>query len=69
MSSIASGDESDFAPPPIRVPDGFEVELAAAPPLVRHPMMAAFDDRGRLYIAESAGMNLKREELEQQLPN
>ncbi len=62
-------DEPTFTPPAIEVPDGFVVELAAAPPLVKHPMMAAFDDRGRLFIAESAGENLKRSDLEEQLPN
>lgn len=58
-----------FSPPAIRVAEGFTVELAAGPPLVAHPMMAGFDDRGRLYIAESAGENLEREELEKKLPN
>lgn len=62
-------DETAFTPAPIQVPNGFVVELAAAPPLVKHPMMAAFDDRGRLFIAESAGENLRRPELEEQLPN
>src|SRR6516165_8782610 len=41
----------------IRVPAGFIVEQVAAPPLVGHPMMACFDDRGRLFVAESAGLN------------
>lgn len=57
------------AAPEISVPEGFIVETAAAPPLVKHPMMATFDDRGRLFIAESAGMNLRADELEKQLPN
>ncbi|MEQ8787033.1 MAG: HEAT repeat domain-containing protein [Pirellulaceae bacterium] len=61
--------EDEFVAPPIRVPRGFTVELAAGPPLVKHPMMANFDDRGRLYIAESAGENLRRDDLEEQLPN
>jgi len=52
-------DETTFTPPEIQVPDGFVVEVAAAPPLVKHPMMAALDDRGRLFIAESAGGNSK----------
>ncbi|MCO6458261.1 MAG: hypothetical protein J5I93_23390, partial [Pirellulaceae bacterium] len=60
---------AEFQPAAIRVPDGFEVELAAGPPLVQHPMMACLDDRGRLFIAESAGLNLKAAELEQELPN
>ena len=42
-----------FTPAAIQVPDGFVVEVAAAPPLVKHPMMAAFDDRGRLFIAKA----------------
>ena len=66
---LFAADQSDFAPAEIQVPQDFVVELAAAPPLVKHPMMAAFDDRGRLFIAESAGENLKRADLEEQLPN
>ena len=31
--------------------------------------MAGFDDRGRLYVAENAGVNLQRAELEKKLPN
>ena len=59
----------DYQPSPIQVPAGFTVELAAAPPLVGHPMMATFDDQGRLYVAASAGENLRRAELEARLPN
>jgi len=44
-----------FQAPPITVPGGYTIELAAAPPLVKHPMMAGFDDRGRLFVAEAAG--------------
>lgn len=62
------GDEGAFEPAPINVPDGYTVELAAAPPLVRHPIMAGFDERGRLFVAETAGLNLERKELEEQLP-
>ncbi len=39
------------------LPEGFEVELAAGPPLVERPICIAFDDRGRLYVAESSGSN------------
>lgn len=53
----------------VSVPVGFKVELAAASPLVSHPIMAGFDDRGRLFVAENAGQNLKREDLEKELPN
>lgn len=53
----------------IQVPDGYQVELAAPPSLVRHPLMADFDGQGRLYVAASAGENLPRAELEKKLPN
>ncbi|HVC95344.1 MAG TPA: HEAT repeat domain-containing protein [Pirellulales bacterium] len=49
--------------PPFRVPPGFEVEQVAAPPLVRYPLFAEFDDRGRLFVAEGTGTNLPGEEL------
>lgn len=58
-----------FMPQVINVPDGFEAELAAGPPLVEHPTFATFDDRGRLFVCENAGVNLSAEELEQQRPN
>jgi putative membrane-bound dehydrogenase-like protein len=41
----------------IRVPDGFTVERIAGPPLVDRPITAAFDDEGRLYVADSSGSN------------
>lgn len=45
------------------VPEGFVVEPVAGPPLVSHPMMACLDDRGRMFISESAGSNAKAPEL------
>lgn len=60
---------SGFRAAPVEVPEGFSVELAAGPPLVTHPTMAAFDDRGRLYVCNNAGVNLSNEDLEEQLPN
>ena len=66
--SAASGDAS-YPAPDFTVPEGFVVDLVAGPPLVNHPIMAGFDDEGRLYVAENAGMNLKNTELDQQLPN
>ncbi len=53
----------------IRVPEGYTVEKVASSALAQHPMMAGFDDRGRLFVAESAGLNLRNNELEEQLPN
>src|SRR5947209_16133440 len=60
------------APPgemPFQVPAGFVAEKIAGPPLVEHPVFACFDDRGRLYVADNAGKNLKAEELLKELPN
>ena len=53
----------------ISVPDGFTVELVAGPPLVDRPIMASFDDRGRLYVSDSAGVNLRGNELEKNPPH
>lgn len=41
----------------ITVPDGFSVEIAAAPPLVERPMIIDTDHLGHLYVAESSGSN------------
>jgi putative membrane-bound dehydrogenase-like protein len=54
---------------PPRVPEGWTVELAAAPPLVERPVMAGFDGRGRLYVGDSAGVNLRFEDLEKAPPH
>jgi putative membrane-bound dehydrogenase-like protein len=53
----------------IKVPGGFTVELVAAAPLVEHPVMAGFDDRGRLFVADNAGLNLPAAQLLEKLPN
>lgn len=58
-----------FSPAELNVPDGFTVELAAGPPLVEHPTFATFDDQGRLFVCENAGVNMKAEQLEEALPN
>jgi putative membrane-bound dehydrogenase-like protein len=43
------------------LPAGFEIELAAGPPLVERPIVADFDEQGRLYVADSSGSNEKVE--------
>ncbi len=52
--------------PEFQAPPGFVVEKVAGPPLVRYPLFAAFDDRGRLFVAEGTGTNLSGEELAKQ---
>lgn len=55
--------------PPINVPPGFEVTRVAAAPLVNFPMLGGFDDRGRLFVAENAGVNLDETALAEQKPS
>ncbi len=56
---------SDSAQPPAilqhRAPPGFVVELVAGEPDVVFPMFACFDERGRLFVAESSGLDLYAE--------
>lgn len=46
-----------------RVPPGFTITRVTTPEQVQHPIMACFDDRGRLYVCESAGLNAKAADL------
>jgi glucose/arabinose dehydrogenase len=50
-------------PPPVKhhVPEGFVIEQVAGEPEVVFPMFATFDDRGRLFVAESSGLDLYAE--------
>jgi putative membrane-bound dehydrogenase-like protein len=64
-----AGDLAESAGVPFRVPPGFVAERVAAPPLVRHPMFACFDERGRLLIADSAGVNPRGEDLREHPPH
>jgi putative membrane-bound dehydrogenase-like protein len=41
----------------LNVPEGFSVELVAGPPVVDRPITVAFDEKGRLYVADSSGSN------------
>jgi putative membrane-bound dehydrogenase-like protein len=45
------------------VPDGFTVERVAGPGLVDRPVVASFDEQGRLYVADSSGSseNVKKQ--------
>jgi putative membrane-bound dehydrogenase-like protein len=39
------------------LPSDFDIELAAGAPLVDRPIVADFDEQGRLYVADSSGSN------------
>src|SRR5262245_25533906 len=51
------------------VPEGFTIEKVAGQPLVTYPMLACFDDRGRLFVAENAGVNHPGAELVKNPPS
>src|SRR5579872_7483318 len=41
------------------LPVDFDIELVAGPPLVDRPIVADFDEEGRLYVADSSGSSEK----------
>jgi putative membrane-bound dehydrogenase-like protein len=47
----------------LKLPEGFEATIAAGPGMVVYPMFISFDDRGRLFVCESAGRNISDEEM------
>jgi putative membrane-bound dehydrogenase-like protein len=64
LASLAfslAGGKPTLADPVLTVPAGFEVERVAGPPLVNRPIVADFDEEGRLYVADSSGSNDKVE--------
>src|SRR5947209_117571 len=59
LAPLAFAAEFKFTGQTLTVPDGFEVELVAGPPLIERPVSAGFDDQGRLYVTDSSGSNDK----------
>src|SRR6266508_4618607 len=51
------------------LPDGFTIELAAGPPLADRPIVAALDEKGRLYVCDSSGSNEKVAEQVKKKPH
>jgi putative membrane-bound dehydrogenase-like protein len=51
------------------LPVGFTIELAAAPPLADRPIVAALDEKGRLYVCDSSGSNEKVTEQMKKKPH
>ncbi|MEO2045287.1 MAG: PVC-type heme-binding CxxCH protein [Pirellulales bacterium] len=69
IASSVSADVTSPDQPSFQVPAGFVVEQVAGPPLVKYPMLGCFDEAGRLFVCESAGLNLNAEEWLERLPN
>src|SRR5207249_5723608 len=55
----APGAQFKFPNQTLTVPDGFAVELAAAPPLTDRPISGSLDEQGRLYVTDDSGSNEK----------
>jgi putative membrane-bound dehydrogenase-like protein len=62
--TLASATETSLDGQTFTLPDGFEIEVVAKPPLVNRPVTAAFDEQGRFYVADSSGSN---DDVKQQL--
>ena len=65
---LPGGEKEKFKRPELIIDERFTIELAAAPPLVEHPMLATLDPQGRMFISESDGQNLQKAELLKQRP-
>src|SRR5882762_5411016 len=61
FTGTARAEQFKLANHTFTVPEGFEVELVASPPLVNRPIEADFDEQGRLYVTDSSGSNDKTE--------
>ena len=48
-------------PSDLTVPAGYAIEKVAGAPAVQFPMFGALDERGRLFVAESSGLDLYAE--------
>ncbi|GEP43261.1 PVC-type heme-binding CxxCH protein [Brevifollis gellanilyticus] len=61
--------KSTLALPKHDLPEGYTLELAAASPLVTHPIMGCLDDKGRLFVGDAVGVNWNKAQLEKNPPN
>lgn len=51
------------------LPEGFEIEIVAGPPLVDRPITADFDEQGHLYVSDSSGSNDKVDKQLEEKPH
>ncbi|MFM7604626.1 MAG: PVC-type heme-binding CxxCH protein [Prosthecobacter sp.] len=61
--------KSSLALPKHDLQDGYTLEVAAASPLVTHPIMGCLDDKGRLFVGDATGVNWNKKQLEENPPN
>ncbi|MEY4483781.1 MAG: hypothetical protein RL693_1233, partial [Verrucomicrobiota bacterium] len=62
------GKQTSLAPQ-AQLPEGYTLSVAAAAPLVTHPIMGCLDDRGRLFIGDAVGVNWNDKLLDANPPN
>ena len=58
-----------LAVPKHDLPEGYTLSIAAASPLVTHPIMGCLDDKGRLFVGDGVGVNWNKAQLEANPPN
>jgi putative membrane-bound dehydrogenase-like protein len=59
LTSTLPAAQVKFPTQTFTVPDGFEVEQIAGPPVIERPISGSFDEEGRLYVTDSSGSNDK----------
>src|SRR5262249_23265741 len=69
FSAGANAAQFKFATQTLTVPEGFEVEQVAGPPLVDRPISASFDEQGRPYGTDSSGSNDKPDKQLEEKPH
>ncbi len=69
QSRVLSNQPLPSAVASLQVPAGFDVQVVASPPDIHHPTLVGLDDRGRLFVSETAGVNLNKAELSAQTPS
>lgn len=70
-SVVVTLDASHAKPrvPVATLPMGYTFSVAAAAPLVTHPIMGCLDDRGRLFVGDAVGVNWNKQQLDSNPPN
>jgi putative membrane-bound dehydrogenase-like protein len=67
--SVVVMGKATLALPKHDLQDGYTLEVAAASPLVTHPIMGCLDDKGRLFVGDATGVNWNKKQLEENPPN
>ena len=63
LTATAEDDQTPRGLAALKLPPGFRAEIAAGPELTQYPVFMAYDERGRLFVGESSGKNVKAKEL------